>query len=175
LGLEQLRELLEREPEQVAQTNDLPDPIDVGLRVVAVLALRALGPLAEQPDLLVVADRPRSHACELGDLADADRPVRSGRHRDLAASGAPASASRSASPPPGSPEAATAGSTAGTAAVASCLGRTAATTAPIIENPNRHHSAVCMLEMKGTSCWLEMWFASPEKTLNRTVLLMPEV
>ena len=39
LGLEQLRELLERQAEQVTEADDLPDPLDVGLGVAAVLAL----------------------------------------------------------------------------------------------------------------------------------------
>src|SRR5437867_3401245 len=38
-------------------------------------ALRACAAAAEQPELLVVADRPRRHADLLGDLADAQCPL----------------------------------------------------------------------------------------------------
>ncbi len=60
LGLEQLRELLEREPEQVLEPDDLLDPIDFAGGVAAVLSLLALGRAGQQPDLLVVADRARA-------------------------------------------------------------------------------------------------------------------
>src|SRR4029077_18896540 len=44
----------------------------------------------------------------------------------------------------------------------------AATNAPRIETADSVHSAVCMLEMNGSSCAVEMWLASPENTLNST-------
>ncbi len=131
LGLEQLRELLERQPEQITEAKDLPDAVDVGLRVAAVLALRARVPAAEQADLLVVADRPRRRAGELGELADPQRPLGGRAH-------APAPC----------------GST--TVAVPTSFGRAAETAAPTSETAVRHHSAVCMLEMNGVSCAVEM-------------------
>src|SRR5438270_191457 len=73
LGLEQRRELLEREPEQVTQAHDLPHPIDVGLRKAAVLTLLAPAPPRQQADLLVVADRPWRGPGQPGHLADAKR------------------------------------------------------------------------------------------------------
>ena len=55
------------------------------------------------------------------------------------------------------------------------LGRAAEMKAPTIDTAHRHHSAVCMLEMKGESCSVEMWLASPENTLNSTCLGTAEV
>ena len=82
LGLEQLRQLLERQAEQIAQADDLPDPLDVGLGVERGACPRARSaPRAEQPDLLVVADRPRRGAGQLGDLADPQRRVDRGARR----------------------------------------------------------------------------------------------
>src|SRR5262249_30425358 len=74
LRLRQLHELLEREPEQVAQSDQLLEPDDVRLLVEPVGALGPLGLLAEQAALLVVTDRPGRHADALGDLADAQAP-----------------------------------------------------------------------------------------------------
>ena len=79
LGLEQRRDLLQREAEQVAQAHDLAHALDVGLRVAAVLALGAVG-AREQADLFVVADRARGGAEQLGHLADAKRLDLRGAH-----------------------------------------------------------------------------------------------
>ncbi len=54
-------------------------------------------------------------------------------------------------------------------------GRAAEITAPSSEIPDRHHSAVCMFDMNGTSCAFVMWSARPENTLNRTFLGTDEV
>src|SRR4051794_207407 len=62
LGRHQLAQLLQRYAEQVLEAPDLAQPFDVRL---AVLAMRPRPPLTgrlEQPDLLVVADRPRGRA-----------------------------------------------------------------------------------------------------------------
>src|SRR5579884_2640693 len=75
LGLGELDQLLEREAEQVAEPDQLLEPHDVGLGVVAVRSLRARAGRAQQPALLVVADRPRGDAHALGHLADAERPL----------------------------------------------------------------------------------------------------
>src|SRR5689334_1654035 len=53
-GLGQSDELLERQAEQVAEPDELAQPGDVGLRVVAVSALAARGTTCEQAKLLVV-------------------------------------------------------------------------------------------------------------------------
>jgi hypothetical protein len=82
--------------EQVTQADDLAHPLDVGLRVAAVLALLAVGGRAEQPDLLVVADRPHGRAGQLGDLADPQRPLGRPRWRSCSS---PASV-RLIGPPP---------------------------------------------------------------------------
>ena len=59
LGLDQLLQLLQRDPEQVLQPQQLGEPLDVGLGVGAVGAGLAAAGRRQQPDLLVVADRPR--------------------------------------------------------------------------------------------------------------------
>src|SRR5579884_274875 len=66
------------------------------------------------------------------------------------------------------PHRARGGHAGATCGAMSCRGRAAETAAPRIDTAVRHHSAVCMLPMNGWSCAFEMWFASPEKTLNRT-------
>src|SRR5204863_1489854 len=71
LGGDQLAQLVERHPEQLLEPQDLAQPLDVGLRVLAMRARRPPAGRLEQPDLLVVADRPRRGAHELGDVADA--------------------------------------------------------------------------------------------------------
>src|SRR5438270_4294748 len=110
----------------------------------------------EQPDLLVVTDRARRGARQLGELADPQRPLGDGAHAATSIS-APGRASSSRSEP------------------FTCRGRAAATNAPITETPARYHSAVCMLAMNGTSWELEMWLARPENTANRTVFGTDEV
>src|SRR5690349_5055585 len=84
LRLEQPLQLLERDPEQVAQPDQLAQARDLGLAVRAVAPLLEAGRRRQQADLLVVADRPRRRPDELGDLADPVRPLgdhaaRSGR------------------------------------------------------------------------------------------------
>src|SRR5436305_2969695 len=115
-----------------------------------MLALRAVLGRPQQSNLLVVTDGPGRGPGELGQLADAQRLLGGGAH-DVATCGSP------------------------TAGAALCAGRAAATTAPISEIPARHHRAVCMLAMNGISWLLEMWLASPENTLNRTVRGTDEV
>src|ERR1700739_2424938 len=75
LRLQQLGELLQGEAEQVAQADDLPHPLDVGLGVAAMFALGSLRRGIEQADLLPVADRAGRGARQLGDLADAQGAV----------------------------------------------------------------------------------------------------
>src|SRR5262249_13384274 len=70
LSLDQLPQLLQAEPEQVLQPQQFGEPLDVGLRVGSVGAALAPADRWQQPDLLVVADRPRGGAGEAGDLAD---------------------------------------------------------------------------------------------------------
>src|SRR5262249_37809875 len=124
----------------------------------AVLALGTVAP-GQQPDLLVVADRARRRAGELGDLADPQRLVDYRAHAACSSS----DPVRSGSASPASPASWT------------CLGRAAATNAPSPEIPARHHSAVCMFVMNGSSWAVEMWLATPEKTLNRTFFGTDEV
>ena len=73
LGLGELDQLLEREPEQVAQAHDLAQASDVGLGVEPVAALGPVRAPAEQTELLVVADRAGGGADQARDLADAVR------------------------------------------------------------------------------------------------------
>src|SRR4029078_5690200 len=61
LGLGELHELLEREAAQVAKPDQLLAARDVRRGVRPVRALLAPGARAEQPELLVVADRARRH------------------------------------------------------------------------------------------------------------------
>ena len=152
LGVEQHRELVEREAEQVAEPDDLAHALDVGLAVGAVLALGAVVGAGEQADLLVVADRPRRRAGELGDLSD---PERLGCCRAHAAtfSGRGVADARASS----------------SCSAFMCDGRAALIAAPSSEIPARHHSAVCMFDMNGTSCAFVMWLARPLKTANRTL------
>ena len=70
LGLDQALELLERHAEQVAQADQLLQAADVGLVVGAVTALLMGRRRRQETELLVVADRARRRADELGDLAD---------------------------------------------------------------------------------------------------------
>src|SRR3954467_13456588 len=70
LGLDEALQLLERDPEQVAQPDQLLQARHLGLAERAVTALLEPGRRRQQADLLVVADRPRRRADELGDLAD---------------------------------------------------------------------------------------------------------
>ena len=135
-------------------------------RVDAVLALRAVARRPEQADLLVVADRPRGRAGQLGDLADPQRlgcgrSSRSPAVRRLRRRLPPAGDARRLDHGPSRPS--------------RCDGRAAADRAPRSETPARHHSAVCMLTMNGVSCAFEMWSARPEKTANRTLLGTDEV
>ena len=70
LGLDQLLQLLQRDAEQVLQAQQLGQALDVGLGVGAVGAGLAAAGDRQQADLLVVADRPRRRAGQLGDVAD---------------------------------------------------------------------------------------------------------
>src|SRR5205807_802251 len=141
LGIEQLRQLLQREAQQVAQADDLADAVHVSGRVPTVLALDAVNRAREHPDLLVVADGPRRRAGQLGDLADAQLLGRRG-HATASTFGR-------------------AGSTGSARSALTCGGLAAATTAPSTETADRHHNARCMLPMNGSSWLLEMWFARP--------------
>src|SRR3954454_22361618 len=49
-----------------------------------------------------------------------------------------------------------------------CAGRISETPAPSSETAASTHKAVCMLWMKGASCWSDRPFARPEKILNST-------
>src|SRR3954454_18911702 len=62
LGLDEPLQVVEREPEQVAQADQLPEPLDVLARVQPPLARDAVRDLGKQADLLVVADRARRRA-----------------------------------------------------------------------------------------------------------------
>ena len=79
LRLQQRGQLLKREPEQIAQADDLRDALHVGRGVGAVLALLPSGGGAEQPELLPVPDRARRRAGELSELTDSQRPLAVGR------------------------------------------------------------------------------------------------
>ena len=70
LDLGEREQLLEREAEQVAEPEELPQARDVGLAIEAMRAFRARRRRAEQSELLVVADRASRDADALGDLAD---------------------------------------------------------------------------------------------------------
>src|SRR5581483_10950032 len=72
LGLGELDELLERQPEQVAQPDQLLQPADIRLGIGPVRPLLTLRSRPEQPELFVVADRPRRDADALRHLADAE-------------------------------------------------------------------------------------------------------
>lgn len=81
LGVRPLPQLDEREPEQLADVEELPEPLDVLLAVEAMLALLPVG-VGEEAELLVVADEPRRRTGAAGELADPE--VRAGggvRHR----------------------------------------------------------------------------------------------
>ena len=73
LDLDHLDQLLEREPEQVAQAHHLAQAGDIALGVEAMAALGPIGVAAQQSDLLVVADRARGDADGARHLADAVR------------------------------------------------------------------------------------------------------
>ena len=153
------RELLEREPEQVAQPNDLVYPLDVGLRCSsgACPASRSRRPEAGRS--------PRSSGSCAAWCRSARRPRRSAAARGstaLIAAWQLLDCRRS-------------GRVHRARGVLTCFGRAAATNAPSTETAARHQSAVCMLAMNGSSWALEMWFASPEKTLNRTCFGTDEV
>ena len=147
LGGDQLAELLERDAEQLAQPEQLAEPLDVLLAVGAVGAGLALLLGGEQPDLLVVADRPRRGPGELGDVADPVAASRSCRAPGPVAGSSTSAARRSS----------------GRGA-----GRSSETPAPISEVAASTQSAVCMLWMNGSSCALERPEARPEKILKRT-------
>jgi hypothetical protein len=70
LGFRELHELVERQPEQVAKTDQLLQARDVGVGVEPVCTLCALVPRSEQTELFVVADRARGDPGSLGHLAD---------------------------------------------------------------------------------------------------------
>src|SRR4029453_5815766 len=72
LGRRELAQLLEGDPEQVPQPQELLKPLHVGLVVDPVRARLAPG-YRQKPDLLVVKNRPRGGARPLRDLADAQR------------------------------------------------------------------------------------------------------
>ena len=113
------------------------------IRYPEAIGLLANVPHAEQPDLLVVADRARGRPGELGDLADPPRPLAGGRpHQAVTGSSCsvPVLAASVIAP-------ASRSSTGCT-----CLGLANDTTAPRIDTAVRHHSAVCMFAMNGTSC-----------------------
>ncbi len=69
-GFGELDELVECQPQQVAEANELLQTGDVGIGVEPVCALRALPGLVEQPELFVVADRARGDTGSLGYFAD---------------------------------------------------------------------------------------------------------
>ena len=70
LGLHERLQLVERDPEQLAQTDQLLETLDVGVAVDAVLASRPLTRIGKQAALLVVPDRAGSRSCPLGNLSD---------------------------------------------------------------------------------------------------------
>src|SRR5664280_1068287 len=69
LRLEQILQLLQRQPEQVAQAQQLAQTQDVRVVVGSVLPLRVPGRSRQEAALLVVADRARAGADEPGQLA----------------------------------------------------------------------------------------------------------
>ena len=72
LDLEQLLQLVEADAEERLEPQRLAQALDVGVGVEAMApGLALLAAAGQQPDLLVVADRARGRADELGDLADA--------------------------------------------------------------------------------------------------------
>src|SRR5207248_5963549 len=73
LGGQELAQLVERDPEQVAQAQDLAHAFDVRFRVDPELPGLAVAGPGEEPDLLVVAQRAGRGAGQLGDVADAQR------------------------------------------------------------------------------------------------------
>ncbi len=75
LVLEQLADLGQREPRVVAQPADEAEPLQV-LGVVQAVGALGAGGRGEQPDLLVVADRPRRETGLGGDLLDAQEARR---------------------------------------------------------------------------------------------------
>ena len=82
LVLEQLADLGEAEAGVVAEALDEPQPLDVVLVVQAVVAVGSGGRL-EQPELLVVADRPGRQAERRRDLLDPQQwRAGGGRGRD---------------------------------------------------------------------------------------------
>ncbi len=74
-GLGELDEFLEREAEQVAQSDQALQANDVRLAVEAMRALAPPGSRTQQPELLVVADRARRHADLFGHLTDPERAL----------------------------------------------------------------------------------------------------
>ena len=156
LGLEQLRQLLEREPQQVAEPDDLARSARRPPACRAVLARSRSARARQQADLLVVADRARRRAGQLGDLADPQRA----RWRY---------SSPGLRSPRGRPRRLDRGRAELLHRLRAC-GRATATTRRGSRRAARHHSAVCMLEMNGASCSSRDAVASPEKILNRTCL-----
>src|SRR5947208_1745554 len=75
LGGHELTQLVETQVEQVAQPDQLLQPLDVRLRVQPPLALLALLGCGQEPDLLVVANRARRRARELRQLAYPKSPL----------------------------------------------------------------------------------------------------
>src|SRR5262249_53628481 len=86
LGLGQRDELLERKAQQVPEPDELAEPRDVRLGVVAMRPLGTRFGAAEQSQLLVVANRPRRDADLLGHFADAER-ARLGRAHAASSTG----------------------------------------------------------------------------------------
>src|SRR5205807_6158432 len=80
-GFDQLLELVERQPEQLLQAQDLLEPLDIRLVVEAMLAAAPLVASRQQPDLLVIPHGARRRPHALGNLADPERNPRRGGHR----------------------------------------------------------------------------------------------
>ena len=159
--------------EQITQADDLTDPLDVGLRVA-----RGACPASRSPAPRRAGRSPRSSGSSAASCRSARRPRRSAAVARSVGLGAQLGH-------PGSPRSAAGASSAAHAAAGSAgRGGTGSrrawaarptTTAPRIDTAARHHSAVCMLLMNGVSWVVEMWWARPEKTSNRTVFGTDEV
>src|ERR1035437_4740354 len=70
LGGQERLQLIEADAQQILQAHHVAQALELGLGVDAMPARGALQRLGDQPDLLVVADRPRGRADEAGDVPD---------------------------------------------------------------------------------------------------------